>query len=81
MNMTPKVRKHIFKLNESFIQVEQALEEWPNTHRFKERAQNTLQLKRETLQAYIARQNVLGIMELTVPQVHGANVIWNVANA
>jgi len=77
--MTPKVRKHIFELTNAFAEVEQTVETWSNTNRFQERALRTLQLQRETLQNYIARRNMKGIMALTVPHVHGTNVIWNVA--
>jgi hypothetical protein len=79
MNMIPKVRKHIFKLTEAFANVEQALEALPYDHWLKERAINTLQLKREALRSFIARNNTKGILALNIPRVYGTNIVWNIA--
>jgi septation ring formation regulator EzrA len=78
MNMTPKVRKQITRLNTAFAEVEHALEGWSDTSVSKERALSTLNLKREALNRYVARNNVPGILALSVPRVIGTNVIWNI---
>jgi hypothetical protein len=78
MNMTPKVRKQITRLNTAFAEVEQALEAWSETSGCKDRALSTLQLKREALNRYVARNNAPGILALSVPRVIGTNIIWNI---
>lgn len=76
--MTPKVRKHAFRLNQAYAEVDRVLAEWRDGTIAKYHCTEALANGRLALQSAIAANKDEAILAMPVPMVVGTNVLWNV---